>query len=64
MKKLWVVVLLCGGSMCSAQVPLRGEILASPGTNYSELSVEVGRWAQRAQHNTSWSNQTGGSRVT
>ena len=41
MKKLWVVVLLCGGSMCSAQVPLRGEILASPGTNYSELSVEV-----------------------
>lgn len=41
MKNLCVVVLLCGGSVCSAQVPLRGEILASPGTNLSWLSVQI-----------------------
>ena len=41
MKKRCVVLLLCGGFVCPAQIPLRGEILASPGTNYSELSVQI-----------------------
>lgn len=41
MRKLCFVVLLCGGSVCSAQIPLRGEILASPGANYSQLSVQI-----------------------
>lgn len=41
MRKLCIVVLLWGECVCSAQIPLRGEILSAPGTNYSELSVQI-----------------------
>jgi hypothetical protein len=27
--------------VCSAQISLRGEILPSPGTNYTDLSVQI-----------------------